>query len=298
GTWQFLSANALNDHKKSILVEDELESFLHVLLHISVRFLPHTLGDAYVPQFLHDYFDDYSAAGTEHHCGMAKLAAMQVGFVSISQYMGKHEGPDRLKILFPASACSASPAGTPSTATKTANSDIGHPLNNVIEALLSWLSAYYTLGRLEREARAGTNGTEDPARVSRNLSQQFRLMKAAIDARAKGGTTGKGTPPAAPVKAAAATGAAQVDRAALAERAGKLASHTALLTLLEDVLDKGAWPLQPDRVAEGKPAKGLRWVPKTNDQVPKASFISGSRKRTLESVPEDLPSPLIKKSKV
>ncbi|KAI0645248.1 hypothetical protein C8Q79DRAFT_1011331 [Trametes meyenii] len=289
GTWQFLSANALNDHKKLIRIEDELESFFHVLLHISVRFLPHNLGDAHVPQFLHDYFDDYSTAGTDHHCGMAKLAAMQAGFVSISQYKAQHEGPDRLKILFPASACPTSPPTAPSTAAKTADSTVDHPLNGVIETLLSWFSAYYTLDRLEREARAATN-KENPAPVSRNISQQFRRMKAAINARAKRGI--KEPSPAAPSKVTVATSKAKVDRAALEEHANKLASHTALLELLEDVLDKDVWPLQPDRVADRKPEKG--WVSKTNDQVPKASFISGSRKRTLESVPENPPSPCIR----
>ncbi|KAI0645250.1 hypothetical protein C8Q79DRAFT_912191 [Trametes meyenii] len=294
GTWQFLSANALNDHKKSILIEDELESFFHVLIHISVRFLPHNLGDAHVPQFLHDYFDDYSASGTDHHCGMAKLAAMQVGFINILQYTGKHEGPDRLKFLYPTPTAPAPPSTASSSAGETHKIVIGHPLNDIIVTWLSWLSAYYTLGGAQREALAGE--TKDiHSTISRNLTLEFQLMKADIDA---GDEDDEGTSPVVPVEVTpihVVTGAAKVDHAALTERASKLASHTALLELLEAALTKDTWPPPPDRVAERKPAKG--WVPKTNDQVPKASFISGSRKRTLESVPEDLPSPFIKRSK-
>ncbi|KAI0669715.1 hypothetical protein C8Q78DRAFT_1146474 [Trametes maxima] len=221
------------------------------------------------------------------------------GFIDISTYKVKRKDPHLLKILFPASACPVTPPTATSTTTKTANSAAEHPLNSVTKTLLSWFSAYYTLDRLEWEAQAGTD-TENPPPVSQNFSQNFRLMRAAIDARAKRAI--KDSSPAAPqaAKTTVATGAAlvdpaaQVDRAALAERASKLASHTALLALLEEVLDKGAWPLQ-DRVAESKPAKG--WVSRTNNQVPKASFISSSHKRSLESVQEDLHSPSTKKSK-
>ncbi|KAI0629045.1 kinase-like domain-containing protein, partial [Trametes polyzona] len=41
GTWQFLSVSALNNCEKPIDLQDDLESFFHVLLYIAIRFLPH-----------------------------------------------------------------------------------------------------------------------------------------------------------------------------------------------------------------------------------------------------------------
>ncbi|KAI0669720.1 hypothetical protein C8Q78DRAFT_977445 [Trametes maxima] len=273
GTWQFMSALALNDHKKSICIEDELESFLHVILHIAVRFLSHNLADEHVPQFLHDYFDDYSSAGTDHHCGTAKFAAMQLGFVGISQYNNESEGPDQLRFFYP--------------------TDHTHPLNDIIEPLLSWLSAHYTLGRLERESRTGLMTLVD-GDAPQVLDNGFMRVMAKAR-RPHKAQYPEDSSSAAESPRKVSTSEFAPDRTALTERARKLGSHTATLELFETVLSKGKWPPLPDRVAERKPAKG--WVPKTNDQVPKASLISGSRKRTIEPVPEDLHTPSIKRSK-
>ncbi|KAI0822877.1 hypothetical protein BC628DRAFT_621653 [Trametes gibbosa] len=47
GTWQFLSMHALNAPEKPIAITDELESFFHVLLYVSVRFLPHNCTEQF-----------------------------------------------------------------------------------------------------------------------------------------------------------------------------------------------------------------------------------------------------------
>ncbi|KAI0645247.1 hypothetical protein C8Q79DRAFT_1119960 [Trametes meyenii] len=293
GTWQFMSALALNDHKKSIRIEDELESFLHVILHISVRFLPHNLADAHVPQFLHDYFDDYSSAGTDHHCGTAKFAAMQLGFVGISQYNNESDGPDQLRFFCPTDHASDDPPESADTVKASTHSAIAHPLNDIVEPLLSWLSAHYILRRLERESRASLTTLVD-GDVSQVLDSGFMCLMA--KARRPHKAQDREVSSAAEAPRKVSTSSVAPDRTVLAERAWKLGSHTATLELFESVLSKGRWPPLPDRVAERKPAKG--WIPRMNDQVPKVSFISGSRKRSnLESVSEDLPSPSFKKSK-
>ncbi|KAI0666257.1 hypothetical protein C8Q78DRAFT_462421 [Trametes maxima] len=291
GTWQFMSALALNDHKKPIRIEDELESFLHVLLHISVRFLPHNLADEHVPQFLHDYFDDYSAAGTERHCGTAKFAAMQLGFVGISQYKNKAEDPRQLKFLLPADTDAGPSTTTDAAAGETTRSTIEHPINGIIEPLLSWLSAHYALDLLEQESLTRRVGSD----VAPDFTNGFMRLMAKARRPHKAKDT-KDSPSAAQLLAGASTGATAPDRVVLTERARKLGSHTATLELLEIVLFQSDWPPLPDRVGERNPAKSR--VLKTNDQVPKASFILGSRKRnTPESVSKDPPSPPIKKSK-
>ncbi|KAI0669704.1 hypothetical protein C8Q78DRAFT_992767 [Trametes maxima] len=228
---------------------------------------------------------------------MAKLAAMEVGHINISRYAGKSAGSDRLRFLYPTSAAPEPPAAASSSAAETPKIVIGHPLNDIIVTWLSWLSAYYALDVVQREAQAGETKDKHSA-IARNLILEHQRMKADINA-GDDSEDDEDTSPMAPVKVTpvrVVTNAAKVDHAALTELASKLASHTALLELLDTALSKDTWPPPPDRVAERKPPKG--WVPKTNDQVPKASFISGSRKRTLESVPEDLPSPLTKRSRV
>ncbi|EJF57519.1 hypothetical protein DICSQDRAFT_69235, partial [Dichomitus squalens LYAD-421 SS1] len=41
GTWQYMFARALTNPNRRIVIQDELESFFHVLLYFAVRFLPH-----------------------------------------------------------------------------------------------------------------------------------------------------------------------------------------------------------------------------------------------------------------
>ncbi|TFK88445.1 hypothetical protein K466DRAFT_662291 [Polyporus arcularius HHB13444] len=98
GTWQFMSARALNNPDKEIVVEDELEAFFHVLLYHAVRFLPHNIDPDSVPKFLEDYFDGCSTKGEEYRCGMAKLMAMENGTIKLSTY---NTMPASLKFLHP-----------------------------------------------------------------------------------------------------------------------------------------------------------------------------------------------------
>ncbi|TFK78900.1 hypothetical protein K466DRAFT_606571 [Polyporus arcularius HHB13444] len=96
GTWQFMSARALNNPEKEIVVEDEIEAFFHVLLYHAVRFLPHNLNPDHIPQFLQDYFDGCCTMGGEYRCGLAKLTAMENGFITITTY---NSAPATLKFL-------------------------------------------------------------------------------------------------------------------------------------------------------------------------------------------------------
>ncbi|KAI0776263.1 hypothetical protein BD413DRAFT_708959, partial [Trametes elegans] len=81
GTWQFLSVNALDDPTKTIVIEDELESFFHVLLYMAIRLLHHNFDDYYVPQFLREYFDGYTPVITGSTSGMLKTGVMKTGEV-------------------------------------------------------------------------------------------------------------------------------------------------------------------------------------------------------------------------
>ena len=78
-----MSAHALNDEERQIGIEDELESILHVLLYIAVRFLRSNLDPENVGRFLHEYFDSYTPGYAAYRCGSAKLEAMEHGTISL-----------------------------------------------------------------------------------------------------------------------------------------------------------------------------------------------------------------------
>ncbi|EIW54488.1 uncharacterized protein TRAVEDRAFT_132862, partial [Trametes versicolor FP-101664 SS1] len=85
GTWQFLSAHALNDSEKLIVIQDELESVFHALVYMSIRFLPHNCATASVGRLLYDYFDDFQDTDKGYGCGKTKLVAMRTGQIFFVQ---------------------------------------------------------------------------------------------------------------------------------------------------------------------------------------------------------------------
>ncbi|RPD57780.1 hypothetical protein L226DRAFT_163498 [Lentinus tigrinus ALCF2SS1-7] len=100
GTWQFMSAHVLDDETRRIILPDELESVFHVLLNLAVRFLPTTLRDQDVGQFLHDYFDGCSHHSTGVRCGLAKRGAMESGMISLKSYNGQLDPNKKLRLGF------------------------------------------------------------------------------------------------------------------------------------------------------------------------------------------------------
>ncbi|KAI0645255.1 hypothetical protein C8Q79DRAFT_761141 [Trametes meyenii] len=136
GTWQFLSVNALNDHTKPIDIQDELESFFHVLLYICIRFLHHNLDDKSVPQFMRDYFDDFTPNVAGYRCGSRKHQVITSGALDLWAYHKKAK--ERLHFLWAPKSNDSSPS-------------LMHPLDEVITTLLSWFGAYYTLTEQQSE---------------------------------------------------------------------------------------------------------------------------------------------------
>ncbi|TBU26972.1 hypothetical protein BD311DRAFT_666476 [Dichomitus squalens] len=113
GTWQYMSAHALNDPYHRIVIEDELESFFHVLLYYAIRFVPHNLGDEDVGLFLHEYFDGYLSTNAGYRCGLAKRNAMVNGVIDVSGYKSI-QGGQTLRFLWPAPLAKFTPTPGPS----------------------------------------------------------------------------------------------------------------------------------------------------------------------------------------
>ncbi|KAI0767079.1 hypothetical protein C8Q74DRAFT_930473 [Fomes fomentarius] len=81
GTWQFLAAHVLKNLRKKILLEDEMESWLHLLLYFAIRYLPNNCND--VGSFINDYFDGYVERSGQYYCSDTKWVAMISGEIHI-----------------------------------------------------------------------------------------------------------------------------------------------------------------------------------------------------------------------
>ncbi|KAH9947449.1 hypothetical protein B0H21DRAFT_891271 [Amylocystis lapponica] len=120
GTWQFMSAASLNDANKQMVVQDDLESFLYVLLYFALRFLPNNHPN--VPSFMRHFFDGAYDGDGVYRCGLVKMMAMQSGAIEWKQ--DRHT-KKRLQFLY------------------SPNAEIPHPLNDIISTLLQWFAAYH-----------------------------------------------------------------------------------------------------------------------------------------------------------
>ncbi|KAI0827916.1 hypothetical protein BC628DRAFT_1317592 [Trametes gibbosa] len=134
GTWQFMSVNSLDKPTKVITVPDELESFFHVTVYNAVRLLCHNCPQGEVPQFLHDYFDDFTPHQTKAPtCGSVKRSAMTSRQINIDGYKSDKNYVDVGSNLWFFWSAGNSPDAPV------------HPLNEVLQTLLSWFGAYYAL---------------------------------------------------------------------------------------------------------------------------------------------------------
>ncbi|KAI0359649.1 hypothetical protein OH77DRAFT_1046834 [Trametes cingulata] len=291
GTWQFLSANALNDHAKTIVVQDELESFFHVLLYIAIRFLPHNCYSASVPQLLKDYFDDYSPHVDGHRCGARKLSTMREGYVDLSIYNKKEKNePDAvLHFHWPCKSGNAEPQPP-------------HPLDELVDTLLSWFRAYYKLSLRPSAVQPVPLENEDKQNsvvpAARGILAEMAMKMQA--GREGGHNAGNASSSSAPTPTAttlvppadqtsaqkASLLRKQRSREKLECLAKNLETHDPMVRLLMDALAK-EWPAH-DRCDDRKPEKG--WAP-AFDPVAKGS------KRSSDVLAERLGKPA-KRSRV
>ncbi|OSD00220.1 hypothetical protein PYCCODRAFT_709014 [Trametes coccinea BRFM310] len=151
GTWQFLSANVLANPSKGVELQDEMESFFHVLLYYAIRYLPTDCPD--ITPLMYDYFDGYTRLGEEYSASASKSRVMVEGeLVFASQYYLQFL--TRLPV-------EGQPAPPP------------HPINRRFVKLLKLFKAQYALYTLE--AKAGHTDIDPPAGTSSALpTDMFR----------------------------------------------------------------------------------------------------------------------------
>lgn len=275
GTWQFMSASSLQAPSKEIVVEDELESFFHVLLFFAIRFLHHNCNE--VANFMHAYFDDYSMLNTGRYgCGSFKMLCMTDGCISLDI---EDDGTVKTLLEFswppPAkpAADAASSTSTDSlpdtvapTSAKSPSDAVApvsekplpdavervYPLNHIIKTILGWIQAHYSLmARPNPDAhKVATAPPDDPNIDRHELAFAGGIQQdedeADLDSR----------PPSPSTLEA---------RKVLAQ---KLHTHHALLRLFEVALtgdpkkhiEMPTWPL----------------ADKTEDQLPKEGYKHGA----------------------
>ncbi|KAI1791985.1 hypothetical protein LXA43DRAFT_1181380 [Ganoderma leucocontextum] len=153
GTWQFMSANSLSNPWRVMMVEDEIESFFHLLLFYAIRYLPHNCQD--VGMFLDEYFDGYTKTDGQYFCGVAKWAAMIGGRISLYNNAGRltfylPTEPDNksLRVLVVRGLFIRSFEG---------DSYQVAPINTVFARMLKWLQAHYALTNEQKNPTAGPN---------------------------------------------------------------------------------------------------------------------------------------------
>lgn len=104
GTWQFMSVAYVRNPERPVVIADELESFFHVLLYQSVRYLRSSLG-AWVTSFITDYFDAFQQNGTGIQiCHPYKVAAVETGEIKHDSsgvvVFNNLNGPSPMNALF------------------------------------------------------------------------------------------------------------------------------------------------------------------------------------------------------
>ncbi|KAL7277771.1 LOW QUALITY PROTEIN: hypothetical protein ACG7TL_008714 [Trametes sanguinea] len=110
GTWQFASAMALDNPTKRIVVEDDMESFFHLILYFALRFLPHNCKN--VGEYMEIYFDGHQQYDGIYIGGKEKLVSMQSGRLTTSRGTS-------LKFFVPGRP---TPAVTPNTSSSNSKS--------------------------------------------------------------------------------------------------------------------------------------------------------------------------------
>ncbi|KAI0373179.1 hypothetical protein BV20DRAFT_795314 [Pilatotrama ljubarskyi] len=152
GTWQsFVSAHSLDNPHLPVQVEDELESFFHVLYYNGLRYLRHNCTD--VPAALADYFDPLNLSSTDQWsypsgspsgsgCSPAKREAMRTGILRNRQPAPSSPGSSTRDDSDSARTPSHTPSEfyfvDPSTGLPTS-----HPLNTVFWTALPWFAVRY-----------------------------------------------------------------------------------------------------------------------------------------------------------
>ena len=203
-----MSVPCLLDSEKQIEVQDELESFLHVLIYDGLRFVGHNLTRLETHDFFKQYFDAYSVTLSGETCGPKKLAVIQNGELR-TETQSIVFGPD----------------------------DNSHPLNGLIHDLLDLFKARLKVYQWNKSSEK--SGTSTPAVLKNTIKIGNRAFHKNLWAAARGTVQPAEQPEAsnaAPRRREAAPDALTEDKAE------KLKTHAHVLSIIGGYLERPVWP--------------------------------------------------------
>ncbi|OSD00272.1 hypothetical protein PYCCODRAFT_1469602 [Trametes coccinea BRFM310] len=280
GTWQFTSAMALDNPKKRIVVQDDMESFFHLLLYYAIRFLPHNCPN--VGDFMDQYFDGQREENGVYYGGVLKLSAMRTGaltvfggdalkFYTTEEYAspkvgsacGQEGGSEDPRIcpgtateVLPdsSSSTSALSCGNAATAQEADDHLELHPINSLLSDFLARIKAHYVLYYTPRKTVkakpatgvARTSFSKPSTSTARRTRLQFRVADDSDEESDQASSS----------EILEATLSAQGNKL-LEGVAAKLGDHKEMKKLFSRHIRKKGWPTD-DRVADQLPKKYRR----------------------------------------
>ncbi|KAI1785195.1 hypothetical protein LXA43DRAFT_149942 [Ganoderma leucocontextum] len=255
GTLQFSAARVLDQPWKTITAADEIECVFHVLIYYAVRFLQHNLPDKFVGLFLKNYFDASSGMTQtgELTAPVLKREAMKTGAITLETYGVK----GRLRFIW----VDEEPQGGGQDAEAAARAvtpplDYDHPLNELIDTLLSWFSALYAIDLLDNTTDASPGSGSPSSRARRGRGKPALPDDSDSDAESL------------PIpQRAARPSREQVDK--LRALAAKLEGHSHVVSLFHDFC-RQSFP--SDKGEDKRPEKG--YTP-CSPETPQFSELSG-----------------------
>lgn len=209
-----MSAAYVRDPQRPVSIPDELESFFHVLLHHSVRYMRHSFHNN-ATSFIINYFDTFQQFDNEAtRCSFAKVHAVTYGDISV----------DEKPLVFE---------------TDLKDPVTEHPLNALLRDWLQLYKARYSLLKQQRnELRASKAAANRPANdTTTNVQASEDSDDELFDADY----------PKAPSKQKSQrpVGNAVASKAADAEtmaKAAKLEAHSETIDIFDAHLEKLRWP--------------------------------------------------------
>ncbi|RDX45743.1 hypothetical protein OH76DRAFT_930840 [Lentinus brumalis] len=244
GTWQFMSAHALNDRFRAIIVPDELESFFHVLLFFAIRYLPHNCPDSAVGKFLHLYFDDFTDGVGQFNCGQMKYFAMRTRQIDLALLAG---GRDKAKAEIKA---------VEPLRFHMPGSSEEHPIQRIITTILGWLAAYYALDAIQKGGQDSANNAKSSAtRKTAEVTRARSAWTKRHDKESADVAPGSSTRPITPT-APGERSKSQPPTPPYAD-AEKIMTHDAIIALFTHELKQEDWP-EEDKGMDKRPKKGYQ----------------------------------------
>ncbi|OSD00271.1 hypothetical protein PYCCODRAFT_1414665 [Trametes coccinea BRFM310] len=250
GTWQFTSAMALDNPKKRIVVQDDMESFLHLMLYYAIRFLPHNCRN--VGKFMDEYFDGQLEEDGVYYGGEKKLNAMTGGKLtthgtSLTFYKPTPPTPQDVSrersLVRPESPIQST----------TIRRD-PHPINGVFVDFLARIEAHY---KLFYTARPKKDPAPDDAPIDAldpsllDIAEFVRSHhELEPDSAAEAAEAVPETPEAA---------ISEEEKRRVEDLAAKLGDHAEMARLLRQHIQRAGWPVAyKDRIADQLPKRYKR----------------------------------------